>query len=76
MQAYICNTCGTQFTPSEAPPPRCPICDEERQFVPPSGQSWITHEALARRHNNRYRWLEPGLMAIDTVPASRSGNAA
>jgi hypothetical protein len=73
MQAHICNTCGTQFTPSEVPPPRCPICDEERQFVPPSGQTWTTHEALARRSNNRYRWLEPGLMAIDTVPAFAIG---
>jgi hypothetical protein len=69
MPAYICSTCGTQFTPSDAPPERCPICDEERQYVPPSGQSWTTHDALARRHVNSYRSYEPGLIGIGTVPA-------
>jgi hypothetical protein len=76
MPAFICNTCGTQFTPSEAPPPRCPICDEERQFVPPSGQTWTTHEALVRRHTNTFREEEPGLIGIGTVPAFAIGQRA
>src|SRR5262249_39048027 len=52
MPAFICETCGSQFTPSDAPPPSCPICEDERQFVPPGGQRWTTLEALARRHFN------------------------
>src|SRR5262249_14247754 len=52
MPAFICETCGSQFPPSDAPPPSCPICEDERQFVPPSGQRWTTLEALARRHFN------------------------
>ena len=76
MPAFICNTCGTQFTPSEAPPPRCPICDEERQFVPPSGQTWTTHEAVVRRHTNTFREEEPGLIGIGTVPAFAIGQRA
>ncbi len=69
MPAFICVTCGTQFAASEKQPERCPICDEERQFVPPSGQSWTTHEALARRHMNGFQQHEPGLIGIGTVPA-------
>src|ERR1700691_4016559 len=76
MPAFICNTCGTQFTLSETEPARCPICDEERQFVPPSGQSWTTHAALARRHTNTFRQEEPGLIGIGMVPAFAIGQRA
>jgi hypothetical protein len=76
MPAFICNTCGTQFAPSEKEPLRCPICDEERQFVPPSGQAWTTHEALARRYFNCFREHEPGLIGIGTTPAFAIGQRA
>ena len=76
MPAFICNTCGTQFMPSDKEPARCPICDEERQFVPPSGQSWTTHEALARRYTNTFRQHEPGLIGIGTVPHFAIGQRA
>jgi hypothetical protein len=69
MPAFICVTCGTQFSPSSKEPERCPICDEPRQFVPPSGQVWTTHEALARRSMNSFKQHEPGLIGIGTVPA-------
>ena len=29
MPAFICTTCGTQYEPSDQPPPACPICEEE-----------------------------------------------
>jgi hypothetical protein len=76
MPAFICNTCGTQFTPSEREPQRCPICDEERQFVPPSGQSWTTHDKLARGRTNTFRQHEPGLIGIGTVPSFAIGQRA
>jgi hypothetical protein len=76
MPAYICVTCGTQFSPSEKEPERCPICDEPRQFVPPSGQAWTTHEALTRRYHNAFRQHEPGLIGIGTVPAFAIGQRA
>ena len=76
MPAYICVTCGTQFSPAEKEPARCPICDEPRQYVPPSGQAWTTHEALARRHSNAFRQHEPDLIGIGTVPAFAIGQRA
>ena len=47
MPAYICTACGTQYPPADAPPKTCTICEEERQYVPPSGQSWATLDKLA-----------------------------
>ena len=76
MPAYICSTCGTQFAPSEKEPAGCPICDEQRQFVPPSGQRWTTHEALARGHCNCFRQHETGLIGIGTVPSFAIGQRA
>ena len=46
MPAFICSTCGTQYPPSEAPPAQCPVCEDERQYIPPEGQSWTTLERL------------------------------
>jgi hypothetical protein len=46
MQAYICETCGTQYEPSSAPPAHCPICEDDRQYVGWNGQRWTTHDAL------------------------------
>lgn len=76
MPAFICEACGSQFTPSDAPPPACPVCDDARQFVPPQGQTWTTLDALARRHTNTYRAHEPGLLSIFTVPHFGIGQRA
>lgn len=32
----ICTTCGTQFS-TPTPPTPCPICDDPRQYLPPTG---------------------------------------
>jgi glyoxylase-like metal-dependent hydrolase (beta-lactamase superfamily II) len=69
MTAFICTACGTQYPPSEAPPDACPVCVDERQFVPRSGQSWTTLERLRASHSNKFRELAPGLMTIETTPA-------
>ena len=72
----ICITCGTQVGASDKPPDRCPICDDSRQYVPPSGQGWTTLDALERSHRNSFRRLEPRLMGIGTVPEFAIGQRA
>src|SRR5215208_5331933 len=76
MPAFICTACGTQYPPSEAPPGACPVCTDERQFVPASGQSWTTLEALRRTHSNKFRRLAAGLTTIETTPAFAIGQRA
>jgi rubrerythrin len=46
MTHFICITCGTQFGEGDGPPPACPICEDERQFVPQSGQEWTDMASL------------------------------
>ena len=76
MAAFICTACGTEFPPSPAPPAHCPVCEEERQFVPPGGQGWTTHEKLAVTHANVFRQHEPGVIGIGTQPSFAIGQRA
>lgn len=68
MTAHLCATCATQYPPSDTPPDRCPICDDERQYVGAGGQRWTTLEELRRGHDNAYHEHEPGLTSVITVP--------
>jgi len=76
MPAFICSTCGTQYPPSEAPPAHCPVCEDERQFIPPEGQSWTTLERLRISHHNGFCQYEPGLIGIGTTPKFAIGQRA
>jgi hypothetical protein len=68
MQAFICTTCGTQYQETETPPEACVICQDERQFVPPSGQDWTTLAELRRSHMPVFR-EEAGVTGIGIAPA-------
>ena len=76
MQAFICTACGTQYSPSVDAPPRCVICEEERQYVPPGGQTWTTLPALVAGRFNAYRQYEPGVIGIGTQPPFAIGQRA
>ena len=57
--AYICLTCGVQQAPSASAPERCPICEDERQYVRQGGQAWTTLDELAAGgHRIELRELE------------------
>jgi hypothetical protein len=64
---FICETCGTQYGYTTAPPAFCAICTDERQYVGWSGQRWTTHEELARTHSVRIE-DESGLTALGLSP--------
>lgn len=76
MPAFICVTCGVQYPPSAAPPAACPVCADERQYLPPAGQHWTTLEAMAVTHANAWRQHEPDLFGIGTAPAFAIGQRA
>lgn len=76
MANWLCKTCGTQYPPAEAPPERCPICDDERQYLPPGGQQWITLDELQADRANAFREIEPGITAIATAPSFGIGEQA
>jgi hypothetical protein len=68
MENFICVQCGTQFAETAGPPPRCPICEDERQFVRHAGQEWTTLKRLAIDHHNRLEEEAPSLLGIGTEP--------
>ncbi len=73
---YLCVTCGTQYPVEDAAPARCPICDDERQYVNPHGQQWTTLAQLRGAHANSFVELAPGITAISTLPKVGIGQRA
>jgi len=76
MENFVCVQCGTQFGESAQPPPICPICEDERQFVRHDGQQWTTLECLAADHHNRFEEEAPQLLGIGTEPEFAIGQRA
>lgn len=68
MTRYLCITCGTQYADREAPPERCVICEDDRQYVGREGQRWTTHAELARDHSIRLE-RQAGLLALGVTPS-------
>src|SRR5512146_3024774 len=61
----ICETCGTQF--AEGIPRRCPICEDDRQYVGWQGQRWTSHEKLGANHRLRLA-DDSGVLGIGLDP--------
>lgn len=76
MTAFICNTCGIEYEPSEVPPSNCPVCEDERQYVPESGQTWTTLADINTSHKNIIEKVSEHLYAIYSVPSFAIGQKA
>ena len=74
---FLCKTCGTQFADSgEEPPAECPICEDERQYLPPEGQQWTTLDAVRADHKAEIREQEPRLTGMGIKPQFAIGQRA
>lgn len=76
MPLHICTACGTQYADSPSPPAQCTICEEERQYVPTSGQGWTTLATLATTRTNAFKQYETGVIGIGTQPVFGIGQRA
>ena len=76
MEHFICVQCGVQFDATAKPPRRCPICQDERQYVRHNGQEWTTLERLQANHQNRLEDEAPQLLGIGTEPEFAIGQRA
>lgn len=78
MLNYICTTCGVQYSKTQDTPSECVICNEERQYVSPSGQSWTTLEEMQNSglYKNEIVMEENGLHSITTKPEFAIGQTA
>lgn len=76
MESFcVCVTCGTYF-PSAQTPDLCPTCLDERQYIPITGQSWTTPEAMRRKHSVKINKLQKGLYAFEVNPEFAIGQRA
>jgi hypothetical protein len=76
MPHSICVTCGVQHAATDSPPERCPICEDERQFVGWDGQRWTTLDDLRREQRNRIAPVAAGLTSLHTQPKFGIGQRA
>jgi hypothetical protein len=73
-RVWICATCGVEHVDGTGV---CPICADERQWVPAGGQRWTTLEELARDGRRiELRELEPGLLELTANPKVGIGQSA
>jgi hypothetical protein len=75
VTAFVCVTCGTHHAPSQAPPERCAVCEDARQYVPEDGQRWTTGDALGGDHHNEIR-RDGDLEGVGMDPAFAIGQRA
>lgn len=64
----ICATCGVETADNH--PETCPICADERQYLPAGGvQKWTTLAELTADRQIEFFEIEPGLWGITAEPA-------
>ncbi len=73
QHSSICVTCGAHYPPAEAPPERCRICEDARQYIGHHGQRWTTPPELRERHRNSVTEIDPGLIGFTTEPSFAIG---
>lgn len=77
MEYWICVTCGSQFAQSQKPPPQCPICLDQRQYIGHQGQQWTTLSKMQQDgYQNIMQQEEPHLTGIGTTPSFAIGQRA
>src|SRR6266702_3899121 len=73
---FVCSTCGTQYPESDEPPAECPICCDDRQYVPEQGQQWTTLDDVRTKHGADIREVEPQLTGVGMEPEFAIGERA
>lgn len=69
----ICLACGMQYA---VPRADCPVCQDERQYVPPSGQQWTDLDTIRAGHTAVVRDQGPGVVGIGCEPKFAIGQRA
>jgi hypothetical protein len=76
LDAPVCATCAVQQPPGP-PPDVCPICADERQWVPAGGQRWTSLRELAvDGHRSDVRDIDPGVHGVGITPSFGIGQRA
>ena len=72
----ICSACGTQYNNKEIKDGHCKICDDDRQYVPETGQAWISPDELQKDHAVQVRQVCDNLYSLTILPSFAIGQRA
>lgn len=71
----LCATCGTQY-PADFTGDLCVICQDDRQYIPFSGQEWTSSDALLQNHSVKIEKLRDQLYELVIHPKFAIGQRA
>lgn len=69
MTVWICTACGIEHPNLARPPARCAICSDERQYVPPGGQTWTSLKSMGQEYSGVFTEIEPDLYGLSVTPS-------
>ncbi|MBT2590281.1 hypothetical protein J7E50_08640 [Pedobacter sp. ISL-68] len=72
----LCTACGTQYAPDRRLPEFCPICEDDRQYIPPTGQGWIGMDRLKEKYTVNITSLNESLYCLKVQPDFALANRA
>ena len=76
MNPLFCSTCGTQFVDNKHTSGNCPVCSNDRQYLPAKGQAWTKIEDLQNNFSNLITRINDNLYEIKTIPKFAIGQRA
>lgn len=74
-EAKVCTTCGTHY-PAGKVGELCPICLDDRQYIPNSGQGWTTTRKMEVGHSIKIVKLQERLYELVVNPTFAIGQRA
>jgi glyoxylase-like metal-dependent hydrolase (beta-lactamase superfamily II) len=75
-QKIICTACGTQYPQVFTTGAICPICLDDRQAVPETGQSWTSLSNLQDNYSVIVKQLKENLYELKMAPSFAIGQRA
>lgn len=72
----ICEACGTEYDPKDIIDNHCKICDDDRQYIPESGQTWTTQEELLSVRSVQIKCISNNLYELTILPSFAIGQRA
>ena len=75
-QKIICTACGTQYQQTSPANAECPICTDDRQYVPETGQGWTNLEELQNNYGIIVKALKENLYELKMAPSFAIGQRA
>lgn len=72
----ICKTCGTRYAEEKFNPEECPVCLDDRQYVNPAGQRWVSYEELQKKYSIKFSRIREDIYELSVMPSFGIGQKA